>query len=144
MNKGLSVTAIAAVLACCALAGVRAQDTPPTSVISASNAFSQIQPDMQGTVTQPVTHTATGDVIAAYIGHAPRQVYTKQDELIYVLSGHGTAAIGYPSYDVGPGSVISIPRNTSFEITASGAAPIKAIIVASPADNPADRKVLTP
>ena len=121
---------------------VQAQEAP--NVVSASQAFAAIQPDMQGTVTQPILHAPAGDVLAVYVGHAPKQVYTKQDELFYVISGHGTASVGYPSYQVGPGSVISVPRSTAFEITANGSAPLKAILIASPSDNPADKKILEP
>lgn len=134
--------AAAAILAAFALAsiGVRAQEA--AAVTSASSAFAQIQPDMQGMVTQPITHTASGDMLAAYIGHAPKQVYTKTDQTLYVISGNGTVSVGYPSYDVSPGSVISIPRNTAFEITAHGRDAIKAILIASPGYDASDKKVL--
>src|SRR5579883_3392736 len=109
MKKVLPVTALLAAVALATFAA-RAQEAP--SVVSASPAFAQLQPDMQGTVTQPLMHAPAGDVIAVYFGRAPKQVYSKQDELIYVISGHGSVTVGYPSYDVGPGSLISIPRNT--------------------------------
>jgi mannose-6-phosphate isomerase-like protein (cupin superfamily) len=89
-------------------------------------------------------HAPAGDVLAVYIGRAPRQVYTKQDELLIVLSGHGTANVGYPSYDLQPGSVLSIARNTAFQITATGNSPIKAYLIASPHDNPNNKRVLEP
>ena len=139
MNKSFAAGAILGSLVALSLAA-GAQEAP--SVVSASPAFAQIQPDMQGTVTQPVMHAPGADVIAAYVGHAPKQVYSKQDELFYVISGHGTATVGYPSYDVGPGSVISVPRNTAFEIVARGGAPIKVLLIASPGDNPQDKKIL--
>jgi mannose-6-phosphate isomerase-like protein (cupin superfamily) len=91
-----------------------------------------------------IMHAAAGDVLAVYIGRAPRQVYTKQDELLIVLSGHGTANVGYPSYDLKPGSVLSIPRNTAFQITASGRSPIKAYVIATPHDDPNNKRVLEP
>ncbi len=140
MKKYLVAAAVVAAFGLGALT-VKAQDQAPAAV-SAGQAFSQIQPDMQGMVTQPITHSAAGDVLAAYIGHAPRQVYHKQDELIYVISGNGTAAVGYPSYPIGPGSVLSIPRSTSFEITAAGRSPIKAIVIASPQNDPSDKQIL--
>jgi mannose-6-phosphate isomerase-like protein (cupin superfamily) len=81
-------------------------------------------------------------VLAVYIGIAPHQVFSKQDELLYVISGHGTAQIGYPSFAVKPGSVISIPRNTAFQINATGNAPIKAILLASPRNDSNDKRIL--
>lgn len=108
----------------------------------ASAAFAQIRWDMQGTAMQDIMHAPAGDVIAVYVGRAPRQMYSKQDELFYVISGHGTAAVGYPVYDLKPGSVLSIPRQTAFEITSSGNAPIKAILIASPHNDPNDKQVL--
>ena len=139
MNKALSATALLGALALGTLV-TGAQEAP--NVVSASPAFAQLQPDMQGTVTQPLMHAAAGDVIAVYFGRAPKQVYSKQDELFYVISGHGSVTIGYPSYDIGPGSVVSIPRNTAFDVLAHGNAPVKAILVASPSDNPSDKKIL--
>jgi mannose-6-phosphate isomerase-like protein (cupin superfamily) len=99
---------------------------------------------MNGMVSQPVMHAPAGDVLAVYVGRAPRQVYSRQDMLFFVISGHGTANVGYPAYDLKPGSVLSIPRNTAFQITATGRAPIKAYLLASPGDNPNDKKVLNP
>lgn len=139
MKNYLIAAAIIAAFSAGAL-GVRAQDA--ANVVSAGQAFSQIQPDMQGTVTQPVSHVPSGDVLAAYYGRAPRQVYNKTDQLIYVISGNGSASVGYPSYNIGPGSVISIPRGTSFEITARGRSPIKAIVIDSPSNDPSDKQIL--
>jgi len=134
------VVALAALVL--AYAAGRAQEATPYA--DASSAFAQIQPDRNGTVSQPIMHAAAGDVLAVYIGRAPRQVYTKQDELLFVISGHGTASVGYPSYDLKPGSVLAIPRNTAFQITAIGSAPIKAYVIASPNDDQGARKVLEP
>ncbi len=89
-----------------------------------------------------IMHAPAGDVLATYIGHAPHQVYSKQDELLIVVSGHGTANVGYPSFDVKPGSVLSIPRNTAFEISATGSAPIKAYVIATPYDDPNNKRIL--
>ena len=139
MNKVLAAALLTGALALGTLA-VRAQEAQ--NVASASTAFSQLQPDMQGTVTQPVMHAPAGDVVAVYFGRAPKQVYSKQDELFYVISGHGSVTIGYPSYDIGPGSVVSIPRNTAFDVLARGNAPVKALLIASPSDNPQDKKIL--
>jgi len=139
MKKALFALAAAATLAAGTYA-VRAQENP--SVVSAGNAFTAIQPDMQGMVSQPIMHAPAGDLLAVYIGHAPKQVYSKQDLVLYVISGHGTATVGYPSYDLAPGSVVSVPRNTAFEILARGTAPIKAILLASPSDNPSDKRLL--
>lgn len=139
MKKPLVLVAVLAALASASLA-VQAQDAG--NVADASSAFAQISPDMQGTVTQPITHAPAGDVLAAYFGRAPRQVYSKQDELLYVISGHGSVSIGYPSFDLKPGSVISIPRGTSFEITSTGRAPIKAIVIASPNNDPGNKRIL--
>ncbi len=123
---------------------VGAQEGNATSVQDVSQAFSQISTDTGGTAVQPIMHAPAGDVLAVYIVRAPRQLFSKQDELFYVISGRGTANIGYPSYDVKPGSIISIPRNTAFEIAASGRAPIKALLIATPNNNPNDKKVLQP
>ena len=112
------------------------------AVGDASAAFAQLQPDMTGTVSQPIMHAPAGDVLAVYYGQAPRQRYTKQDELLYIIAGHGTAQIGYPSYQLKPGSVVSIPRNSAFTIQASGRNPIKAIVIASPSNDPSDRQIL--
>ncbi len=139
-----ALVSVAAIVAAFALGGmaVRAQEAASAAVSDASAAFAQLSPDASGTVMQQIAHAPAGDVLAVYIGHAPRQVYAKQDELFYVISGHGTASVGYPSFDVKPGSVISVPRNTSFEITSDGVAPIKAILIASPSNDPAGKRVL--
>lgn len=129
----------AAVLAC---AAAFAQEATPFA--DASSAFAQLTPDANGTVTQPIMHAPAGDVLAVYVGRAPRQVYSKQDELFFVISGQGTASVGYPSYALKPGSVLSIPRNTAFQITSTGRTPIKAYLVASPNDDPGNKKVLQP
>jgi mannose-6-phosphate isomerase-like protein (cupin superfamily) len=139
MKVVLPIAAAAALAVAAIAAG--AQQSP---VVDAGTAFAQIQPDMNGTVTQPIMHAPAGDVVAEYIGRAPRQVYSNQDELLYVISGHGTAALGYPTYQLRPGSVISIPRNTAFAITAAGNQPLKAIMIASPIDDPSNKHVLEP
>lgn len=125
-------------------AAVYAQEAGSASVQDASQAFAQLSTDTGGTVQQPIMHARAGDVLAVYIVRAPRQVFSKQDELFYVISGHGTANVGYPSYELKPGSVISIPRNTAFQITSSGRTPIKAILIASPGYDPNNKKVLEP
>jgi mannose-6-phosphate isomerase-like protein (cupin superfamily) len=141
MKNVITAAALVAAFALGALA-VHAQEGSGGSVQDASQAFSQLTTDTGGTVTQPIMRAPAGDVLAVYIVRAPRQVFTKQDELFYVISGHGTANVGYPSYEVKPGSVISIPRNTAFQITATGRSPIKAILIASPNNNPDDKKIL--
>jgi mannose-6-phosphate isomerase-like protein (cupin superfamily) len=141
MKNVITAAALVAAFALGALA-VYAQEGSGGSVQDASQAFSQLTTDTGGTVTQPIMRAPAGDVLAVYIVRAPRQVFTKQDELFYVISGHGTANVGYPSYEVKPGSVISIPRNTAFQITATGRSPIKAILIASPNNNPDDKKIL--
>lgn len=118
----------------------RAQDATPFSDTGA--VFGQIDADRNGTVSQQIMHAPAGDVLAVYIGRAPRQMYTKQDELIYVISGQGTANVGYPSYALRTGSLLSIPRNTAFQITSTGTLPIKALVIASPANDPNDKHVL--
>jgi mannose-6-phosphate isomerase-like protein (cupin superfamily) len=140
MNKLTTLGLVMSTIVLAYAAG-RAQEAGPYA--DASSAFSQIQSNSNGTVTQPIMHAPAGDVLAVYIGRAPRQVYSKQDELLFVISGHGTANVGYPSYDLKPGSVLSIPRNTAFQITATGA-PIKAYLVATPGDDPNNKRVLEP
>jgi mannose-6-phosphate isomerase-like protein (cupin superfamily) len=136
------ILALALGTAALAFAAGRAQEASPYA--DASMVFSQLQADGNGTVSQPIMHAPAGDVLAVYIGRAPRQVYTKQDELLFIISGHGTANVGYPSYQLKPGSVLSIPRNTAFQITADGRAPIKAYLVASPNDDPSNKRILEP
>jgi mannose-6-phosphate isomerase-like protein (cupin superfamily) len=141
MNKAVTL-AVAMSAVVLAYAAGRAQEATPLG--DASAAFAQLEPDRNGTVSQPIMHAPAGDVLAVYIGRAPKQVYTKQDELLYVISGHGTASVGYPSYQLKPGSVLSLARNTAFEISSSGKAPIKAILIASPSNDPANKRVLQP
>ena len=117
-----------------------AQESSPYADVGA--AFRQIDPDQSGTVSQPIMHVSAGDVLAVYIGHAPRQMFSKQDELFYVISGYGTANVGYPAYALKPGSLLSIPRSTAFEITSAGNAPIKALLIASPSNDPNDKHIL--
>lgn len=135
LSSGLSALAFAGTLAL-------AQDATPYA--DSSTAFSQIQQNSNGTVTQPIMHAPAGDVLAVYIGRTSKAMYTKQDELLIVLSGHGSASVGYPSYDLKPGSVLSIPRNTAFQIVASTKTPIKAYLIATPYDDPNNRRVLEP
>lgn len=115
-----------------------------TALTDASAAFAQLHADMSGSVAQPVTHTAAGDVLAVYVGRTSREVYKSEDQLLIVISGHGTANVGYPTYNLQPGSVLSIPRNTAFQIQATGKAPIKAYVIASPNDDPNGKRVLEP
>jgi mannose-6-phosphate isomerase-like protein (cupin superfamily) len=141
MNKAVTLAVAMSAVVLTYAAG-RAQEATPLG--DASAAFAQLEPDRNGTVSQPIMHAPAGDVLAVYIGRAPKQVYTKQDELLYVISGHGTASVGYPSYQLKPGSVLSLARNTAFEISSSGKAPIKAILIASPSNDPANKRVLQP
>jgi mannose-6-phosphate isomerase-like protein (cupin superfamily) len=141
MKKSV-ILALALAAVVLAYSAGRAQEA--LTYADSSTAFSQLQQDTNGTVMQPIMHVSAGDVLAVIIGRAPRQVFTKQDELLYVVSGHGTAMVGYPSYALKPGSVLSIARNTAFQITASGNAPIKAIMIASPNFDPNDKRVLEP
>lgn len=115
-----------------------------TRYADSSAVFSQIAQTSTGAVAQTVMHTPTGDVLAVYIGRTAREMYGKQDQVLIVLSGHGTANVGYPTYDVKPGSVVSIPRNTAFQIVSTSKTPIKAYIIASPHDDPNDKRVLEP
>lgn len=140
MRKAVTAAALLLTMAAAGVA-VQAQESGAT-VGDASTAFRQLEADRNGTVSQQIMHAPAGDVLAVYIGRAPRQVYGKQDELLYVISGHGTAALGYPSFPVKPGSVISIPRSTAFTIYATGSAPIKAILIASPHNDPGDKRIL--
>lgn len=137
--------ALAAALTSIALAYTLGRAEEAATPFADSNAvFGQLDADRNGTVSQPIMHAPAGDVLAVYIGRAPRQMYTKQDELIYVISGQGTANVGYPSYALRAGSVLSITRNTAFEITSTGNLPIKALVVASPNNDPNDKRVLQP
>ena len=119
-----------------------AQDASPFADSSA--VFAQMPNDTRGAVEQPVMHAPAGDVLAVYIVRTAHEVYTKQDELLIVLSGHGTATVGYPSYQLKPGSVLSIRRDTAFQITSTGNAPIKAYVIATPSDDPNNKRVLEP
>jgi mannose-6-phosphate isomerase-like protein (cupin superfamily) len=135
---------ISSILAGCAAAAALTltASAQEAAVLADSNtAFSQIQPDATGTVSQQIMHAPAGDVMAVYIGRAPEQVFSKQDELLIVVSGYGTAHVGYPSYDLKPGSVLSIPRHSAFEITATDT-PIKGYLIATPANDPNDKQIL--
>jgi mannose-6-phosphate isomerase-like protein (cupin superfamily) len=141
MRKMLALpAALSALLLACAVG--LAQDASPYADSSA--VFSQMQKDPSGTISQLIMHAPAGDVMAVYIGRTSRAMYTKQDELLIVLSGHGTANVGYPSYDLKPGSIVSIQRNTAFQIKATGTAPIKGYLIATPYDDPNNRRVLEP
>jgi mannose-6-phosphate isomerase-like protein (cupin superfamily) len=140
--KNFTTIALALSVLVFGYAAVRAQEASPYA--DASSSFAQLQPDQNGTVTQPIMHAPAGDVLAVYIGRAPRQVYSKQDELFIVISGQGIANVGYPSYNLKPGSVLSIPRDTAFQIASTGRTPIKAYLVASPNDDPGNKRVLEP
>ena len=140
MKKSLALAgALAAVVLAYAVG--RSDDS---NFANASSAFAQLHADMNGAVAQPIMHAPAGDVLAVFIGRTSRELYANEDQLLIVISGHGTANVGYPSYDVQPGSVISIPRNTAFQIKASGRSPIKAYVVASPQDDPNGKRVLEP
>lgn len=131
---------LSAVLVACAV-GLAQEATP---YADSSSVFSQLDKNSNGTTTQLIMHAPAGDVLAMYVGRAPRQMYTKQDELLIVVSGHGTANVGYPAYELKPGSVLSIPRNSAFQITANGRSLIKAYLIATPYDNPGNKRVLEP
>lgn len=136
--------AIPAILAAAGLAGAVGVAQDAGAYADSSAVFSQLPRDTAGAVEQPIMHAPAGDVLAVYIVRTAQEVYSKQDELVIVLSGHGKATVGYPSYDLKPGSVLSIPRNTAFQISKTGNAPIKAYVIATPNDNPNDKRVLQP
>lgn len=139
-----NLLAIPAVMAAIALAGAIAVAQDAAGYADSSAVFAQLPHDTRGAVEQQIMHAPAGDVLAVYIVRTAQEVYTKQDELVIVLSGHGKATVGYPSYDLKPGSVLAIPRNTAFQISATGNAPIKAYVIATPNDNPNDKRVLQP
>lgn len=140
MKQILPIAAALALFGLGAVA-VHAQETGQT--VSDTNAvFDAMRPDSNGTVADKITHAPAGDVLALYIGRMPKQMYSKQDDLLYIVSGFGTASVGYPTFDIKAGSVVSIPRNTAFEIRAHGNQMIKAILIASPSDNPDDKHIL--
>jgi mannose-6-phosphate isomerase-like protein (cupin superfamily) len=138
MKKAATLAAVLAAVMLAYAAG-RAQDE--TRFADTAAIFSQMQPDPSGAVVEPALHAPAGDVETLIIGHAPRQVRTREDQLLYVISGRGTASVGYPSYEIKPGSVISIPRNTAYEIT-SRHGPIRALLIATPRVDPGDKKIL--
>lgn len=138
MKRLLPLVAALAVLS--AGATVQAQDRQFT--VDTNAAFTAMQPDSNGTVAQTLMHAPAGDVIALEIGKLPRQVYTKQDDLLYVVSGYGSASVGYPTFDIKPGSILSIPRNSAFEIKSTGAGPIRALLIATPKDDPSNKRIL--
>lgn len=142
MNKVLPIAAAAVMLGAGAMAlSVQAQSMG-TPAADTNSVFAAMTPDSNGTVAQKIMSAPAGDVLALEIGRLPKQVYTKQDDLLYVVSGYGTASVGYPTVDVKAGSLVSIPRNTAFEIKANGNAPIRAILIATPHDNPDNKRVL--
>ncbi len=140
MKKSLALAGVLAALVLAYAVG-RGDDS---NFADSSAAFAQLHGDMSGAVAQPIMHVPAGDVLAVYIGRTSRELYANEDQLLIVISGHGTANVGYPSYTVQPGSVISIPRNTAFQIQATGKSPIKAYVVASPQDDPNGKRVLEP
>lgn len=141
MTRLLAPSVVLSALLC---AGTLALAQDATPFADSSTVFSQLQQNTNGVVSQQIMHAPAGDVLAMYVVRTARARYTKQDELLIVLSGHGTASIGYPSYELKPGSVISIPRNTAYQIVATGKAPIKAYVIATPNDDSNDRQVLEP
>lgn len=140
MKNSIAAAALAAAVALGAIA-VQAQETATPSADS-NAAFAAMTPDSNGTIGQKIMHAPAGDVIALEIGRLPKQVYSGQDDLLYVVSGFGVAAIGYPTVNIKPGMVLSIPRNTAFDIHSTGNSPIRAILIATPRDNPDNKKVL--
>lgn len=142
MNKVLPIAAAAVILGVGAMAmSVQAQSMGAPAA-DTNSVFAAMTPDSNGTVAQKIMSAPAGDVLALEIGRLPKQVYTKQDDLLYIVSGYGTASVGYPTVDVKAGSLVSIPRNTAFEIKANGNAPIRAILIATPHDNPDNKRVL--
>jgi len=140
MKKWLALSGVLAAVVLAYAVG-RGDDSP---FADSSAVFSQLHADMTGAVAAPVMHAPAGDVLAVYVGRTSRELYTNEDQLLIVISGHGNATVGYPSYTLQPGSVLSIPRDTAFQITASGKAPLKAYVIASPHDDPNNKRVLEP
>ncbi|MFN2449758.1 MAG: hypothetical protein ABR508_08195 [Candidatus Baltobacteraceae bacterium] len=139
MKQLIPIAAALALFGFGALA-VHAQESPSSA--DSASIFAAMTPDSNGTVASKIMHASAGDVLALEIGRLPKQVYTKQDDLLYIVSGSGIASVGYPTFALKPGSVISVPRNTAFEIKSTGSGPIRAILIASPHDNPDDKRVL--
>lgn len=143
MNKVLPIAAAAVMLGVGATMAVNVQAQSMGAPAADTNSvFAAMTPDSNGTVAQKVMSAPAGDVLALEIGRLPKQVYTKQDDLLYIVSGYGTASVGYPTVNLKAGSIVSIPRNTAFEIKANGNAPIRAILIATPHDNPENKRVL--
>lgn len=58
--------------------------------------------------------------------------HTGYDEVFYVLSGTGYIRLGGDSYEIRPGAVAVIPRNTEHSIASDTDAPIEFIIFGTP------------
>ena len=71
-------------------------------------------------------------------GPVPAHLHRRHDETVVVLSGRGRLRLGDASFDVGPGTVIQVPRGTvhALEVTES---PVEAISVFSPPFDGTDR-----
>jgi mannose-6-phosphate isomerase-like protein (cupin superfamily) len=95
-----------------------------------------------GVKVKDLVNGPSGDVGVVEITNVVRHRHNRTDELLYVISGTGTATIGTKSYDIKTGDLVVLPRGTphDFKSTAS----VRVLGIAYPKDDPQDFDRLTP
>jgi quercetin dioxygenase-like cupin family protein len=136
---------LAAALIAAFVAGAYAQDAStaqPQVFHIADISSASIPTVVQGVKVKDLVRGPSGDVGVVEITNVARHRHNRTDELIYVISGSGTATLGTKSYEIKPGDLIVLPRGTPHDV--KSAAGIRVLGISYPKDDPKDFDSLAP
>lgn len=118
-----------------------AQPASQPQIIDVSQISSaSLQQAAPGVRLKPLVSTPSGDVDVVEITNVAAHMHNKTDELIYVLSGTATAAIGGKTYTVAPGQLVVLPHGTPHSVKSTGT--LRVLGVAYPRDDPSDTQMI--
>ncbi|GAC1497889.1 MAG: hypothetical protein NVS1B14_00510 [Vulcanimicrobiaceae bacterium] len=102
-----------------------------------SDVYPKLAPGINGKM---LGHVPGGDIEVIDIMNATPHIHAHIDEVVYVISGHGTGTIGASAYTFSPGDVVVLPRGVAHSLKASGGTPVRLLGIAYPKDLPSDMK----
>ncbi len=105
--------------------------------IAPSDVYPKLAPGITGKL---LGHAPAGDIEVIDIMNATPHVHARIDEVVYVISGHGTGTIGSKEYTISAGDVAVLPRGVAHSLKAVGGAPVRLLGIAYPKDSPNDMK----
>lgn len=106
-----------------------------TQISSAS--LNQVAP---GVRVKDLASTPSGDVGVVEVTNVAAHRHDNTDELIYVISGTGTAMVAGKPYNVQPGELVLLPRGTPHSLKSTGG--IRMLGIAYPRDDPKDMQMV--